>query len=262
MYKDLMDYNENKPSYIIQNITLNYHFVSDIGLQFSPREVKDLTWEEPAKIKASRNLKDSIRQGILRQLTDEEYEKTMELQYQKEQKQLMKSQKEQAKYKSMDVGDKEVLAETFDVAKSKKKASSEIDITGTANHPMSYVAAFEIAQNLAEQNGDDLSAEEFAEMVEQDPRLVSGLLSQTKTASNQVQQKMAYVARPNGEQTYVSATPMQTLNPQSQRATKAEIEYKTNMIRDAVNLEEEIDGNPEDYEEFAEEIVVVDEDEG
>lgn len=256
-----MDYNEDKPSYIIQNITLNYHFVSDIGLQFSPREVKDLTWEDPAKIKASRNLKDSLRQGILRQLTDAEYEKTMELQYQKEQKQLMKSQKEQAQYKSMDVGkDKEVLAETFDVSKSKRKAASELDQAGNANHPMSYVAAFEIAQNLANENGNDLTAEEFAEMVEADPRLVGGLLSQTRAAAVQVQQKIAYVATPNGEQTYVAARQMQTLNPQMQKSSREEIEYKSNMIRDAIDLDE-IDYNSDDDQDYAEEIIVGPEDE-
>jgi uncharacterized membrane protein YheB (UPF0754 family) len=54
--------------------------------------VIDLTWEDPVLIKKSKNLKDSINKGILKKLTDEEYEKTKALQYNREQKELLKQQ--------------------------------------------------------------------------------------------------------------------------------------------------------------------------
>ena len=52
---------EDRPSFIVQNITPFYHVCSDINLTWGPREVKDLTWEDPMIIKRSSNLKNSLR---------------------------------------------------------------------------------------------------------------------------------------------------------------------------------------------------------
>lgn len=265
MYNISMDYTEERPSYYIQNITLNYHFVSDIGLQFSPREVKDLTWEDPIVIKKSRNLKDSLRSGILRQLTEEEYEKTLELQYQKEQKLLKRSEKEKARYEKVDIGKKDsVLAETFDVMKSKRK-SEELDLSGTANHPMSHVQAFEIAQNIAAERGDEITAEEFAEIVENDPTIVRKLLSQTKAMANQKQATKAFVTMPYGDGTGIVSREMTKLSSMLE-PTQADISYKSGLIKDAMNLDDmddmdDIDYASDDDMEFAEEIVVEEEEE-
>jgi len=207
---------DQRESTIIQNITLSHHFVSDIGLQFSPREVKDLTWEDPMLIKKSKDLKDSLRRGILKQLSEQEYEKTMNLQYQREHKELLKDQQNKIKLENIEIEgeDKEFLADTFDVSEARRNSRAEVDITGTANHPMSYVAAFEIAQAQAQEGGDTLTAEEFAILVENDARVVPALLSMNKTASTQKSQNV-YYASPNsefGNNTGVVKTTMSNIN--------------------------------------------------
>lgn len=192
--------NTERESTVIQNITLSHHFVSDIKLQFSPREVKDLTWEDPIIIKKSKDLKESLRKGILKQLSEAEYEKTMQLQYQREQKELLRDQQNRTKLENISIDDnnKEFLADSFDVSEARRKTSSEVDITGTASHPMSYVTAFEIAQNQALERGDTLTAEEFAVLVESKPNIVPALLKLTKTAEAQ-KPSHAYYATPHSE---------------------------------------------------------------
>lgn len=261
------DITNEKPSFIVQNVTLGYHFVSDINLQFSPKEVKDLTWEEEAFIKRSKDLKDSLRTGILKKLSQEEYDKTMEMQYQKERKQLLREQKNKDKYEKVKINDKDFEADTFDVAKSKRK-SSELDLTGTANHPMSYVAAYEIASNLAAERGDELTAEEFSEIVEQNPNIVPQLLSQTKTAQNSKEHKVFY-AVPQGEfsnSVGVVEGKMINYNKEFRGASSDSIMEKSAYIQDALDLSgySGDDSSDSDYASesdlnFAEEIVIEDE---
>ena len=241
---------------IIQNITLGYHFVSDINLQFGPREVKDLTWEDPAIIKKSRDLKESLRRGVLKQLTEEEYEKTMNLQYQKEQKELMREQQNKTKLREMKVGEENMLVDRFDVGKSQKKAQNEVDITGTANHPMSYVTAFEIAQNQAAERGDMITAEEFASIVERDPGIVPKLLSNTRTAANTQKPSNVYYATPNseyGNDTGVVKTTMRNYN--QELLGKSDYSYLNDSdvsdLDDVYNADSDMDD-----EGFAEEIVI------
>lgn len=253
---------QEKPSFIVQNVTLSYHYVSDINLQFSPREVKDLTWDDENVIKRSRHLKDSIRSGILKKLTPEEYEKTMEMQYQKERKQLQREHQQNQKFEKMQVADKEIDAETFDINKSKRKAG-ELDLTGTANHPMSYVAAYEIASNLAADHGDLLSAEEFAEIVENNPNIVPQLLSQNKSASlNSQSFKKVYYAMPHGEHSNsvgVVEGKMTNYNQQTGYTNdSAELDHKMSYIRDAVDLDGYDRADDNDGDDFAETILIED----
>jgi hypothetical protein len=207
--------NQEPESFIVQNCTLSYHFVSDIGLSFAPKEVKDLTWEDPIIIKKSRNLKDALRTGYLIKLTPDQYEKTMDLQYKKEKKQLERDQQRKATYsKQKNQKGNDMVAETMDLEKASRKNVNELDITGTANHPMSVVQAYAIASAKAQDRGDVLTAEEFLQFVEQHPNVVSKLLSETKvaTASNKGQ---AYYAQPRGDvnsETGVMKASMRNIN--------------------------------------------------
>jgi hypothetical protein len=243
---------------IIQNITLGYHFVSDINLQFSPREVKDLTWEDPVIIKKSRDLKESLRRGILKQLSEEEYEKTMDLQYQREQKELIREQKNKTKLREMKVDGENMLVDRFDVGKSKKKGSSEVDITGTANHPMSYVTAFEIAQNQAMERGDVITAEDFASIVERDPNIVPKLLQNTRTAANNQKQANAYYATPNdeyGNSSGVIKTKMKNYN--QELLGKSDYSYLNDDPElDQMYESSQFDDEDDVDEDFAEEIII------
>jgi hypothetical protein len=230
--------------------------VSDILLSFAPREVKDLTWDDPTKVRQSRDLRNSIRSGVLKELSKESYEKTMELQYEKEKIYLMRDQKNKANYKKVknEDGDKEFLADTFDLNKAKRK-HEELDITGTANHPMSYVAAYEMAEQMAEQNGDTLTAEEFAQIVEKDPEVVPRLLSQTKVAASQ-SHKVYYAVPPEigGQKTGVKQAEMTNYNKKMLYGDDSDnVDYKAAYIKDALDVNAEYDVDDDD-QDFAEEV--------
>ena len=83
--------NEEPESFIVQNVTLGPHYISDIRLQFDPLAVVDLTWEDPKVIKASKDLRNALRQGYLRQISQEEWDKKQEKQLAKEKKELVKN---------------------------------------------------------------------------------------------------------------------------------------------------------------------------
>jgi hypothetical protein len=265
---------DERPSFIVQNITPFYHVCSDINMTWGPREVKDLTWEDPIIIKRSSNLKNSLREGTLRQLNEAEYEKTVKLQYEKERKQLLREQKTKSEYKNMKVDDKEFAADTFDLLTGRKK-QDPIDITGTASHPMSYVTAFEIAQNIATERGDLLTAEEFSTMVESNPNIVPALLSSTRQAAAEKQSKPAYYATPTGDGNNTSSgvvrTSMKTLNRDAMMLPdEGEIEMKTSYIMDSIGYDEsdhvykrdsvdlDLDISDDDSD-FAEEIIISEE---
>jgi hypothetical protein len=264
---------DERPSFIVQNITPFYHVCSDINLTWGPREVKDLTWEDPMLIKKSANLKNSLRQGTLRQLNEKEYEKTQQLQYEKEKKQLLREQKNKNEYKKIKADDRELMADTFELDKARRKFGDEIDNTGTANHPMSYVTAFEIAQNIANERGDLLTAEEFSSMVESNPNIVPALLAQTRQAETTENPKSVYYAVPMGEgntTTGVIKSSMKNFNRDARMNSDfGEVEEKTSYIMDAIGYDEQamvsqqesvdvdfdmdVDVNDED---FAETIVI------
>jgi hypothetical protein len=82
---------EEPESFIVQNVTMNYHWISDIRLQFDPLAVIDLTWEDPKVIKASKDLRNALRQGYLRQISQDEWDKKQEKQLAKEKKELSKN---------------------------------------------------------------------------------------------------------------------------------------------------------------------------
>lgn len=233
---------EERPTFIVQNITPFYHVCSDINMTWGPREVKDLTWEDPTIIKKSANLKNALRSGTLRQLSEVEYEKTIALQYEKEKKQLLREQKNKNEYRKIKADDKEMVADTIDLDKARRKMGDAIDITGTANHPMSYVTAFEIAQNIATERGDLLTAEEFSSMVEANPNIVPALLSQTRQAETMDPQKSVYYAVPMGEgntTTGVVKASMKNFNRDARMQSDfGEVEEKTNYIMDAIGFDE------------------------
>jgi len=264
---------EDRPSFIVQNITPFYHVCSDINLTWGPREVKDLTWEDPMIIKRSSNLKNSLREGTLRQLNEAEYEKTVQLQYEKEKKQLLRDQKNKNEYRNLKVDDKEFMADTFDPLTARKKTDS-IDITGTANHPMSYVAAFEIAQNIATERGDLLTAEEFSTMVESNPKIVPALLASTRQAEAEASNKSVYYAVPMNEgntTTGVVKTSMKNLNRDARMGSDfGELDMKTDYIMDSIGYDEaaaeyrndsiDLDLSLDsDDSDFAEEIIIEEE---
>jgi hypothetical protein len=256
----------DKDTFVIQNITLNYHVVSDIGLQFAPRQVIDLTWEDETMIKRSRNLQESLRSGILRRLTKAEYEKTMELQTIKEKKELERHRKK-TQYEKVELdGDREVFAETLEINDKIRRNGRKDSEIGDFNTTMMHVQAYSIAQNLHSERGETLTPEEFATMVEKNPKLVQQLVSKTKIAQSDTREKRhAYIATPNGDNTAVARKEMINYNRDFAQEDQS-LDYKESILYDALDLEPEamrradsIDVDFNDYESevgFAEEIDV------
>ena len=72
--------NSEPETFIVQNRTPGPHFVSDIKLNFDPEEVIDLTWEDPRTIKSSKDLRNSLRMGYLKKISQIEWDGILERQ--------------------------------------------------------------------------------------------------------------------------------------------------------------------------------------
>ena len=68
--------NKNREDFIIQNVTPGPLYVSDIKLSMGPLEVIDLTYRDADEIRASQDLRASLRTGFLRQITRAEAERS------------------------------------------------------------------------------------------------------------------------------------------------------------------------------------------
>ncbi len=187
---------EEPESFIIQNVTMNYQYISDIRLQLDPLQVEDLTWWDPKTVKASRDLKDALRRGVLRKISQEDWDNKLERIAAKERKELSLSNKSN-EMKTIETEDgKQFLAESIDAEKPYSK-ETEVNTAGYANDSLSYAIALETAQVQAELNGEELSVEDFAEKVQRDPNLVARLLRQQTGAvtSGTTRQSRAFVAQ-------------------------------------------------------------------
>jgi hypothetical protein len=139
---------------------------------------------------------------------------------------------------------------------------------------MSYVAAFEIAQNIATERGDLLTAEEFSTMVESNPKIVPALLASTRQAEAEASNKSVYYAVPMNEgntTTGVVKTSMKNLNRDARMGSDfGELDMKTDYIMDSIGYDEaaveyrndsiDLDLSLDsDDSDFAEEIIIEEE---
>jgi len=211
--------NQEPESFIIQNVTMSHHYVSDIRLQFEPLGVIDLTWEDPKVVKASKDLRNSLRHGLLKQITPQQWDTILDKQANRERRELLNQQK-QNNLKTMEVDGKQLQVETLDANKAYNQ-EAQVSTAGYANDSMSYAVAFDIAQMQAEMNGDELTAEEFAERVSNDVNLVGNLLAQQKNlAANSTSSGRRSTA-------YVATAPDQAMGD-----TNVQQMQMTNMSRD------------------------------
>ena len=126
----------NEPeSFIVQNVTLGPHYVSDIRLNFAPLQAIDLTWEDPKVVKASKDLRNSLRLGLLRKISPEQFETIEENQANREKKELLRQQNDR-RLDTVDVDGKQIQAETID---AEKAYSNEVNhsTAGYANDSLS-----------------------------------------------------------------------------------------------------------------------------
>jgi hypothetical protein len=167
--------------YIVQNVTLGPHFVSDIRLNVGPLEAVDLTWEDPRIIKASNHLKASIRYGILRRITREQFDAIEDRKIARERETLRKSQKNRRLNTVTDADGNQRIAETIDASKPYQKGEA-VTVEGYANDSFTYALALDIAQAEAHAQGYELSVEEFAQRASSDPNYIPRLVKANSSA--------------------------------------------------------------------------------
>ena len=170
--------NQEPESFIVQNVTLGPHYVSDIRLNFGPLQAIDLTWEDPKVVKASKDLRNSLRLGLLRKISPEQFDSIEERAAMKGKKELLKQQSNN-NLRTVDIDGKTIEAESIDAEKT-YKSKNDVTTAGYANDSLSYAMALDIAQTQAELQGEDLSVEQFAEKVQRNPGIINQLLAQQK----------------------------------------------------------------------------------
>lgn len=234
--------NNEPESFIIQNVTLSPHYVSDIRLQFDPLAVIDLTWEESKAVKASKDLRNSLRTGVLRKITQEQWERILEKQTLREKKELLKQQ-DFENLRTIDVDGEEKQVEIIDLQKGNSSKEAAVSTSGYANDSMSYALALDIAQQQAELRGDELSVEEFAEQVKNNAHLVPTLikqarnLSENSTVSGDIRKGKAYVAYQPGENSGTSVKQMNMSNFNRDGYVANGLDTNNIPIKDALDIE-------------------------
>jgi hypothetical protein len=241
--------NQEPESFIVQNVTLGPHYVSDIRLNFGPLQAIDLTWEDPKVVKASKDLRNSLRLGLLKKISPEQFDSIEERAAIKGKKELLKQQSNN-NLRTVDVDGKTIEAESID---AEKAYSNKNDVTtaGYANDSLSYAMALDIAQTQAELQGEDLSVEQFAERVQRNPGIINQLLAQQKnldansSVSGVETRGRAFVAEPPGDAvrgSTVREVEMTNYN-RDRRVAGADFNYNDtgddgyDAIADAIDLE-------------------------
>ncbi len=197
--------NQEPESFIVQNVTLGPHYVSDIRLNFGPLQAIDLTWEDPKVVKASKDLRNSLRLGLLRKITPDQFDSIEERAAVKGKKELLKQQSNN-NLRTVDIDGKTIEAESIDAEKAYSNKNN-VTTAGYANDSLSYAMALDIAQTQAELQGEDLSVEQFAERVQRNPGIINQLLAQQKnldansSVSGVETRGRAFVAEPPGDAT-------------------------------------------------------------
>jgi hypothetical protein len=241
--------NQEPESFIVQNVTLGPHYVSDIRLNFGPLQAIDLTWEDPKVVKASKDLRNSLRLGLLRKITPDQFDSIEERAAIKGKKELLKQQSNN-NLRTVDIDGKTIEAESIDAEKAYKN-KNDVTTAGYANDSLSYAMALDIAQTQAELQGEDLSVEQFAERVQRNPGIINQLLAQQKnldansSVSGVETKGRAFVAEPPTDAvrgSSVREVEMTNYN-RDRRIAGADFDYNDNAddgydaIADAIDLE-------------------------
>lgn len=228
--------NDDPKSFIVQNVTLGPHYVSDIRLNFAPLQAIDLTWEDPKIVKASKDLRNSLRMGLLKQISADQFEALEERAAVREKKELLKQQNS-SNLSSMDVDGREMQVETIDAERAYKPENS-VTTAGYANDSLSYALALDIAQTQAQLRGDELSVEQFADQVQKNPELVGNLISQQKnmqmnsTISGEPRKAKSYVATQMGDSINGTTVQQVQLGNLNRDPNRNNVDYSLDQLDD------------------------------
>jgi hypothetical protein len=154
-------------------------------------------------VKASKDLRNSIRLGLLRKITPDQFDSIEERAAIKGKKELLKQQNNN-NLRTVDIDGKTIEAESIDAEKAYSNKNN-VTTAGYANDSLSYAMALDIAQTQAELQGEDLTVEQFADRVQNNPGIINQLLAQQKhldansSISGVETRGRAFVAEPPGD---------------------------------------------------------------
>jgi hypothetical protein len=175
---------DNKESYIVRNVTRGPVYVTDLKLAIDPLAVADLTFWDNDQVKASADLRNSLKQGLLRKITVAEAEELSDIRIakmkQSSREDIYEEAEETARVRSE--GGEDFDAVPLNLSRNSKadteRAQKEVRTAGSANNHLAYAQALDIAQAQAESRGRTLTVDQFADMVENDRELVANILKQ------------------------------------------------------------------------------------
>jgi hypothetical protein len=171
---------------------------------------------DPAHVKNSKDLRQSLRMGLLKKISLDQFDKIEERQAIREKKELLKQQNN-LRLQDVEVDGKQLQAETIDAEKA-YNPDGTISTAGYANDSLSYAMALDIAQQQAQLRGDDLTVEDFADQVQRDPSLVGRMINMQKnmeansSVSGTTRKAQAYVGTSSENANGTAVQKMQMTN--------------------------------------------------
>jgi hypothetical protein len=168
---------QEEESFFVQNVTPGHHFVTDMGIHFQPFEVRDLLTEDPALMKKSRDIQKSLMLGTLVRISRDEADQLLLIEVSLMQAEQRKEAAER-QMSTVNIGDKQVIADTFDAARGGTgDKSGLVSTAGYANDHNSYSQAFQNLRQAYANNGRVLTARDFSTMTQENPDLVRNYMN-------------------------------------------------------------------------------------
>jgi hypothetical protein len=164
-------------TFIVQNTFEGPLYISDIGMEFGGLEVRDLTWEDPAIVKRSQDLRRAISLGHLIRISQDSWDRIMHIKAAEARAETSRISNRRTRTVNADGRILEAEVLNLNKADGGRAAQDQVSTAGHANDPMSYATAFSEARMQYEDRGVTLDAHTFAGMVRKQPSLVARLLN-------------------------------------------------------------------------------------
>jgi len=237
-----------RESFIVQNVTPGLHYISDIKLQFEPFEIIDLTYEDKDVILGSRDLKKSLQSGILRRVTTEEADRIQSREIEKQKQKIIQEQRRrQNKQRVVKTKDGQQFAAEVVNINSAATKTEESTTAGHINDPMTYAMAYAKAAAAAQKQGRSLDPQEFREQIGDDINLLNQLafgsnVDAESTSGGEKRSRATYATADRNGNVSAFTTGMTNLNRDNRIAG-----YDTmDLLDEDTDIAESIDLNLDD----------------
>jgi hypothetical protein len=183
-------------TYIVYNPDMSPHIVNDIKLTINGNDFYDLAWENETNIKPSRNLKQSLEDGLLVRITPDEaayYEKQNKIR--RRQEILQNRQQEEDEKRQFQLNDDRTIeAESLNILVNKRFDSGLID------DKLTFGMAHKRALENARAKGQVFNSRQFAEDFKNNPSKYKNII---KNAVSSGRDSGKYVIGSSDEEPYI-----------------------------------------------------------